>query len=109
MEAHPTTLSVETVLKHFGPIFDHRNWDSLKEIVGYVMTTDELLKALQEASDDYRKAVHATTEILRDTPSGIPYPDGTFRILQASRIQKTAHDRYLAALISFNEAAKNPK
>jgi hypothetical protein len=74
-----------------------------------VAITDELWNALQSARESYFQAVEATNAALRDAPSGLPHPDGAFRIGKASRIQKMAHDIYLEALEKYTEALRNDR
>jgi hypothetical protein len=42
-------------------------------------------------------------EIMRDVPSGLPHPDGSFRIEQASMKKRLAMEAYRLALRRFNK------
>lgn len=70
---------------------------------------DKLWNALQTAREAYFKAVETMNAILRDAPSGLPQTDGAFRISQASRIQKIAHDRYMDALQEYNDGIEHAR
>jgi len=64
---------------------------------------EEILRAELERARSRCKGARAEfTRVCNDIPSGIPHPDGTQRILNASREQTAAQEAFAAALKRFN-------
>lgn len=72
--------------------------------MGSRLEIEEILRA----ELDFAKSRHESTRaefarVCNDIPSGLPHPDGTQRILNASRAQASAQAAYAAALKRFND------
>ena len=63
------------------------------------LTHDQLMQELAEASELARRASDSFGAVLADIPSGLPYPDSTNRIQNASRELRRARERLLQAQI----------
>jgi len=68
---------------------------------------DPILRALHEELEGAQRRREAASEcfdkIIRQAPSGIPYPDSTFRIHQASREYTRALQSVQSALVKMND------
>jgi hypothetical protein len=65
---------------------------------------EEILKAelvLAKSRHEAAKAYFAL--VCRDTPSGLPYPDGSQRIINAGRDRTAAQEAFSTALKRFND------
>lgn len=56
-----------------------------------------LRAALDKARAEYRKIAANQDNIIRDIPSGLPHPDGSFRLQQVARQRSAAYRRFLDA------------
>ena len=66
--------------------------------------TDKVLAAdLKEVTDKYLRAQREALEILMDAPSGIPLPDGQYRIAKQMSYVKRAFSEYQAALKRYKD------
>ena len=63
----------------------------------------KLLQEVQQATDRVNAAAEDFSLILKDVPSNVPAPDGTFRIKQASRELSTARAEMMRAHRRLNE------
>jgi hypothetical protein len=64
---------------------------------------EEILRAeLERARSQRESAKEEFARVCNDIPSGLPHPDGTQRILNASREQTAAQEAFAAALQRFN-------
>jgi hypothetical protein len=68
--------------------------------------TKATLKArLKAAREKQKLALKQFQEVLRDIPSGIPQPDSSERIIQASRRVTESHDEVVALLLELNKGS----
>jgi hypothetical protein len=68
----------------------------------------EILKAeVDQASDEYSRSKQIFWQVSAEVPTGLPHPDGTQRIANASRAQTAAMVAYTRALRRFNEFLLN--
>jgi len=70
-----------------------------------------LTEDLEKARAQSKAASDAFNEVLKETPSGLPHPDGTQRIRNASVEKAAAHSRLtraMARMDSFIIAGKIP-
>jgi hypothetical protein len=64
---------------------------------------EEILRAeLESARLRRQSAKEEFTRVCNEIPSGLPHPDGTLRILNASREKAAAQEAFAAALQRFN-------
>jgi hypothetical protein len=62
---------------------------------------------LRVARNAQKEAVKRFTEIVRDIPSGLPHPDGSDRIRNASRELTETHNRMVALLVKLNRMSQD--
>ncbi len=60
-----------------------------------------LFSELEAARVEWQQAGERFRAILAEVPSGLPNPDGTYRISSASRAYRTAGEKYRSALTRF--------
>jgi len=70
-------------------------------------TQKELKEQLRVAKNAQKEAVKHFKEIVREIPSGLPHPDGSDRIRNASRELADAHKRLVALLIELNRISRD--
>ena len=68
-------------------------------------TRREVKDQLKAAIEAQEKALRRFRAILVDIPSGLPHPDGSERILQASRELKSANRAVVDLLSKLNKAS----
>jgi ABC-type hemin transport system ATPase subunit len=68
-------------------------------------TQQELKQRLQIAKQARKQAVKRFNEVIRDIPSGLPHPDGSERILNASRELTEAQAAVIALLRDLNQGS----
>ena len=61
----------------------------------------QLEQELAAARDKFRMASSQLTDVIKTVPSGIPAPDGVFRISQAGAVSRLAYEEYRLALDRF--------
>jgi|SRR6266849_3300314 len=66
-------------------------------------TQRRLWLALVEARRKYLQAVAEQDAIIAEVPRGLPAPDGIFRVEQAGRARREAHEDYMAATKAFSD------
>jgi hypothetical protein len=70
------------------------------------MDREQIMKRLREdlvsAQQRHNAASEKFDRIISEVPSGVPHPDGTDRIFQASREYSQAHKEVLDAFVSLN-------
>jgi hypothetical protein len=75
--------------------------------VPYSPKCREILEALRDQLDLARSEFHAANKefegIVNDTPSGIPQPDGSFRVQRAGQASRAALQNYRRALKRFSD------
>jgi len=64
----------------------------------------ELEQQLKVAMEAQNQAVKRFRDVIRDIPSGLPHPDGSQRILNASRDLREAHNLVIALLVELNSS-----
>jgi hypothetical protein len=64
-------------------------------------------KDLQQTREGWLSAVMRCNEVINETPSGLPQPDGAMRILKAGRERTLAFEKYQQALARFKSAASS--
>ena len=62
-----------------------------------------LAKELDAARRNHVDAQKTFDAMVNDTPSGLPYPDGVFRLEQASKDSRRALESYYAALRRYSD------
>jgi hypothetical protein len=70
-------------------------------------TQKELKQQLRVARNAQQEAVKRFKEIVRDIPSGLPHPDGSDRIRNASRELTETHNRMVALLVKLNRMSQD--
>jgi hypothetical protein len=70
-------------------------------------TQKELKQQLRVARNAQKEAVKRFKEIVRDIPSGLPHPDGSDRIRNASRELTETHNRMVALLVKLNRMSQD--
>jgi len=68
-------------------------------------TQKELKRQLRLAVDAQKQALQRFKEVIREIPSGLPHPDGSERIHQASRELTDAHGAVVALLMKLNRSS----
>ena len=68
-------------------------------------TYQDLKQQLKVAAEAQKRAVKRFKEVIRDIPSGLPHPDGSERILRASRELTEAHAEVVALLTKLNRGS----
>lgn len=63
----------------------------------------KLLQEVRRATDRVNAAAEGFSQILKDVPSNLPSPDGTFRITQASHELSTARAEMMKAHRRLND------
>ena len=68
-------------------------------------TQQNLKQRLRVAMQAQKQAVKRFGEVIRDIPSGLPHPDGSQRIRNASRELTEAQSAVIALLIELNQGS----
>ena len=63
----------------------------------------ELWLALHDAMAEYDRALSEFQRMIAEVPSGLPSPDGTFRIEKASASRRRAFENYRQAMKQFSD------
>jgi len=63
----------------------------------------KLIEEVLKAQRRQRRASRRFAEVIRGTPSGLPYSDGAFRIKQAGQEARLAFQLYSRALERYSE------
>ena len=69
----------------------------------YQRVLQELSRRVELAKRKRDEASARFDQVIRDAPSGIPHPDGTERIRQASRAYEEARQELQDALLTHND------
>ena len=62
-----------------------------------------LIEELREAQRQFHEAGKKFDVIVEDVPSGLPYPDGTFRVHRAGKESQRALELYSRALRRYGD------
>jgi len=70
-------------------------------------TQKDLKEQLRVAKNAQKTAVKRFKEIVREIPSGLPHPDGSDRVRNASRELTDAHNRVVTLLVELNRISQD--
>jgi hypothetical protein len=71
--------------------------------------SDQLRKELEVAFREYVAAEASFRRITQELPTGMPGPDGTFRIVKAAIERKTAFEKYQDLVFRIKQLSERPK
>ena len=80
---------------------------AVQELEAPVKTVQELGADLRQARNQWAGSMTEFDEIVSDVPSGLPEPDGSLRIEQASRKRSEAFRKFRDALGKYRDALKS--